>query len=110
MAEITAEHLRVFRDVRDKGCIVNYYYQYPTPYYGDGETEMPREDWYLLSRLVRTVDKPFFDGYRIMTFQSDESEYLTWTDATERFTDLAEVTGTFREWKLTPAALELLND
>lgn len=107
MTEITAEHIRVFKDVRDKGCVVNYYFRYPTPYYGDGQTEMPRKDWYLLSRLVREVDKCLPGGY---TFRSDESEYLTWTDATVRFTDLAEVTGTFREWKLTSAALELLND
>lgn len=110
MTEITAEHIRVFKDVRDKGCVVNYYFGYPTPYYGDGETEMPREDWYLLSRLVREVEKSFFDGYRLMTYRSDESEYLTWTNATDEFTDAAEFTGIYRRYMLKPAALELLND
>lgn len=109
MTEITPEHIRVFKDVRDKGCVVNYYYMYPTPYYGSLEEEMPREDWHLLQRLIRPVTMRMPTKYQVMEFQSDESDYLTWTDATDEFTDDAYVTGTYRRYLLTPAALELLN-
>lgn len=105
---ITDEHLRVFRDVRDKGCIVNWYHGYLTAYYGDGET-MPRNDWHLLYQLITRAEKFAFDGYQILSFTQEECDYLTWIDVTSKYVDDAEFSGIFLEYMLKPLSLELLN-